>query len=193
VRLLAEGNEFEFTVRFENLDDYELGMLLWSLALENGMAHKMGLGKPLGLGSVKIEVKELRTTCRRTRYQNLFKKDENKFEEGLSDPVTNWQQEYVKLFENWMSGRFGTEFGKLLNICDLRAILRYPADTTTPIHYPLLPGENSKSYEWFMKNRNPDLIREDKAQVLPFPVVTNGVPGHLNRKITITKKKKKKS
>jgi len=53
------GSEFRFTVTFENLSEVELGLLLWTLKLEPGLAHKLGHGRPLGLGSVQIGIDEL--------------------------------------------------------------------------------------------------------------------------------------
>ena len=54
---LAEGNEFVFDIDFENLRDWELGLLLYSLELEDSLAHKLGLGKPLGFGTVQINIR----------------------------------------------------------------------------------------------------------------------------------------
>ncbi len=52
------GVRFTFTVHFENLRPEELGALWWALTLpgEPGKAyrHKLGMGKPLGMGAVKI-------------------------------------------------------------------------------------------------------------------------------------------
>jgi len=53
---LSEGNEFVFDVDFENLRDWELGLLLYSLELEDSLAHKLGMGKPHGLGTVQISI-----------------------------------------------------------------------------------------------------------------------------------------
>lgn len=59
-RVLTELNqEFRFAVTFENLSQAELGLLLWSLELETGLAHKLGHGRPLGLGSVEVKVDKL--------------------------------------------------------------------------------------------------------------------------------------
>lgn len=58
LQLLDFGNEFEFEVHFNNLNDDELGVLIYSLELENDLLHKIGKGKSLGLGSCKIEIKE---------------------------------------------------------------------------------------------------------------------------------------
>lgn len=58
LQLLDFGNEFEFEVHFNNLNDDELGVLIYSLELEDDLLHKIGKGKSLGLGSCKIEIKE---------------------------------------------------------------------------------------------------------------------------------------
>jgi len=39
---------------FENLCDVELGALLAALSLPDGCAHKLGMGKPLGFGSIRV-------------------------------------------------------------------------------------------------------------------------------------------
>lgn len=59
VQAIAPEQEFTFEVRFENLRDWELGLLIYSLNLEPGMAHKLGMAKPLGFGSVDISVEKV--------------------------------------------------------------------------------------------------------------------------------------
>lgn len=46
---------FKSKVHFENLSKLELGALLFALALPNECCHKIGMGKPLGLGSIRIK------------------------------------------------------------------------------------------------------------------------------------------
>lgn len=49
------GIKFCGRVRFENLDELELGALLTALELPADYRHHLGMGKPLGMGSVRIE------------------------------------------------------------------------------------------------------------------------------------------
>lgn len=59
----GEKNIFHFRVYFEKLTKSELEYLRWSLDFldrGNTFAHKMGRGKPYGLGSVKIKIEEVR-------------------------------------------------------------------------------------------------------------------------------------
>jgi hypothetical protein len=74
VNMVSENEIFQSRIRFENLTDVELGALLFALDLPDGCAHKLGMGKPLGLGTIKITPK-LTLINRDTRYQNIFDKD----------------------------------------------------------------------------------------------------------------------
>jgi len=68
---INKGATFHGRIRFENLSEVELGALLFALHLPEGLAHKIGMGKPLGLGSVKITPK-LYLSNRKQRYTDLF-------------------------------------------------------------------------------------------------------------------------
>lgn len=54
IRPVKAGVKFRGRVRFENLTDIELGALLEALQLPDDCCHRLGMGKPLGLGSVRI-------------------------------------------------------------------------------------------------------------------------------------------
>jgi CRISPR-associated protein (TIGR03986 family) len=55
---LRPGLTFKARIRFENLTDAELGALYAAIQLPAGMAHKFGMGRNLGLGSVRVELTE---------------------------------------------------------------------------------------------------------------------------------------
>lgn len=83
--------EFKFRIRYENLSGNELGALLFALNLPEGCAHKIGMGKPYGLGSVKI-TPELYVSKRDKRYLALFNNDgwelaETKQGDGAIDEI----------------------------------------------------------------------------------------------------------
>ncbi len=62
------GVTFAGRVQFDNLADVELGALLEALQLPESCAHKIGMGKPLGLGSVRIDVESVTFIDRQARY-----------------------------------------------------------------------------------------------------------------------------
>ncbi|MDS4060274.1 MAG: TIGR03986 family CRISPR-associated RAMP protein [Candidatus Contendobacter sp.] len=55
IRPVKSGMEFRGRVRFENLNQLELGALLAALELPANYRHHLGMGKPLGMGSVRVE------------------------------------------------------------------------------------------------------------------------------------------
>jgi CRISPR-associated protein (TIGR03986 family) len=71
IRPVRPGTTFKGRVRFENLTDLELGALLTVLQLPPNQRHRLGMGKPLGMGSVRITA-TLHLTDRAARYAALF-------------------------------------------------------------------------------------------------------------------------
>ncbi len=67
-KLLARGQDFVFDIAFDNLSTHELGLLLFALKPSPAFRHKLGLGKPIGLGSVEVKPEALHIVDRRRRY-----------------------------------------------------------------------------------------------------------------------------
>jgi CRISPR-associated protein (TIGR03986 family) len=68
IRPVKAGVTFAGRIHFENLTELELGALLHALELSEGCCHRIGMGKPLGLGSIRISVR-LKTVDRAARYR----------------------------------------------------------------------------------------------------------------------------
>lgn len=156
-KAIAENNTFVFQIRFENLDEIELGALLWSLSLEQGWHHRLGLAKPLGFGSIINTSVELRLLDRQKRYQELGERAETKL--GSDD----WQPRYVEPFKDALKKRHGRPFSELANYEDLEALLANKSDL--PIHYPR-PTVNAEpageQFKWFVENKR------NRHQALPL-------------------------
>jgi CRISPR-associated protein (TIGR03986 family) len=148
--VLEKGSKFTFTVHFENLAPVELGALLWALEMEDGWHHRLGLGKPLGFGSVRIKIKDAGTETLNpeTRYAAW---EDN----GWSPLPLERRQELVRQFKQAMADRYSvTSFEDLDNIRNMKALLTEPPEL--PIHYPRPtqePQEEGKNYEWFVGNK----------------------------------------
>lgn len=143
---LAPGAKFRFAIEFENLASVELGALLWSIEMENGMFHKLGMGKPLGFGSVKTTIKKMEILQPKERY-NSFNNS------GWKTIDIEKQKEWVKTFKTAMKDRYGKDFDSLENIMDLKAIL---SSIELPVHYPRSserPDPGGRNYQWFMENK----------------------------------------
>lgn len=70
---LQTGSMFNFTVSVDRVDEIELGALISSIALPESSAHKLGLGKAFGCGSVRIEIDLEHSTIgpTATRYSSI--------------------------------------------------------------------------------------------------------------------------
>jgi CRISPR-associated protein (TIGR03986 family) len=140
-----DRGSFTFSVKFTNLQEAELGALLWSLQLEEGMNHHLGYGKPLGLGSVTMDVDKL-----------LIEEDHDYLWDD--DTLTVSEAEtYVDSFKEKMREAYGKKFDILANTADLKAI-HTPA-LENPIRYPSeVPFE--KQFKWFMDNNKANVPQQ---------------------------------
>ena len=90
IKHIKPGIRFRFRIYFENLSERELGALCWILNPlgdpKKEYCHQLGMGKPLGMGAVKLEA-TLYTIDRKKRYSTLF--NESKWETGISNGGQN--------------------------------------------------------------------------------------------------------
>lgn len=71
IRPLATGTEFSARIDFTSLEPDEFAALLHAITLLPDMRHKIGYGKPIGLGSIRLEITELHLVDYATRYSNF--------------------------------------------------------------------------------------------------------------------------
>jgi len=164
--VLERDNNFTFTIDFTNLAPVELGALLWALEMkyqdaagqEQRLFHRLGFAKPLGFGSVTINIDQLEVLSPQKRYGSLDQR-------GWS-PITrdDWNEKYIAPFQAAMAARYGEEFYSLENIKDLKALLSEPKQCDH-IHYPRPPYKDApdkdatkpdpagKQFEWFVGNK----------------------------------------
>ncbi|MBZ2175782.1 TIGR03986 family CRISPR-associated RAMP protein [Schnuerera sp. xch1] len=81
---LKEGTIFNGRIYFNNLEDDELGLLLWALRLNDNSYQNIGLAKPYGFGRVKVEELQLYIEDIDKKYSSfcfdyMLKEDENRF------------------------------------------------------------------------------------------------------------------
>ena len=171
--VLKPGAQFTFTLEFENLTPVELGALLWVLELEEGDKkgyHRLGFAKPLGFGSVKLEIEALKIMDPLSRYTSLSA--EGGWYNGLPQKA-----EWIKKFRGVMAVLYAQSFNDLPNVRDVMAVLGEPP--VLPIHYPRpphppdhKPDPKGKNFEWFVGNkRGPKLalkLAEEDTEGLPL-------------------------
>lgn len=147
VEPLMPDKTFSFTVTFENLTNHELGCLLYSLQPAPAFHHKLGLGKPLGLGTVKCAIEKVEILTRHTRYAEDDVFSTVRFHETWT-PATDV---FAKLHQEFRDGMNPA-------VRDAIETLGDPAKVTHPVHYPqvaTIPDADLEleSYRWFVVNQ----------------------------------------
>lgn len=152
VESVLPGARFTFTIDFENLSSFELGLLLWALALPDVPegAYHLGLGKPIGLGSVALRIRRIQLMDRKARYESVFATgitvdvgsdphDANATIDINAAPFSDYLNYFRSQMETWSGG---TVFTALPNIADLSVILSRsrPAQATLPSHLAGAPS-----------------------------------------------------
>ena len=133
IKPIDKGSQFAFSVQFTNLEPVELQTLLYALNLEPGMRHKLGYGKPAGLGSVRFDITKLTLIDYAKRYTtNQGTKEYNK-DDNLKCYLSTQTQGFTDNTDS-----------QTLNA--LRRIWRWDPNSTTTYGYP--------DQKWFNKNPN---------------------------------------
>jgi CRISPR-associated protein (TIGR03986 family) len=175
IKPMAKDVTFTFTIHFENLTSVELGALLWVLdiAKDEHYRLKLGMGKPLGLGSIKIE-SELYLSDRKKRYAQLFDSD-NRWNAGES-PDNN-QQDFKINFESYILGKLNepeeqyNSFYSIARIKMLLAMLCWPGPSVEETRYMEIERDKTKGYLGKPAKESDRTVNEYKERlVLPTPL-----------------------
>jgi len=103
--------KFMARLRFADITEKELGCLLMVLELPNGCFHKLGMGKPYGLGSIEIKP-NLTTIDLEKRYSLLIDSSTNEWEEGTTKADIN---SFKNSFTVYMNNQLGTSYSDFLS------------------------------------------------------------------------------
>lgn len=151
VELCKPESRFTFDIFFEKITETQLHELLWTITIgendENGVQmHKLGHGKPLGLGSVKLVVDEI--VMRSFNSDTLEYQIENTSQEQINDILATVP------FDT--TGKPYEEFMQLTRFDGLSAIMeKRKSDICYPIADDGKGSKNSKaSHQWFIRNRS---------------------------------------
>lgn len=159
---------FEFNIHFINLSAVELGAIAWLLQLPNQAFHRFGGGKPLGFGSVRLELVPEKSDIRSgaelmERYRSLNDQS-NKCE--VTDLIAAFKKAvwsgYGSGFRDKSDQETAEEYQKLIDekfseVSFIAAFLRVAQgfNDKLPIHYPRTtkaPNPDGESFKWFVEN-----------------------------------------
>jgi hypothetical protein len=122
---LDYNTQFRFRVDFTALEADEFGALLFAIALEEQMRHKIGYGKPLGLGSVYLQPMKLTLIDYAARYRAGASGGKTELE---GDPMWHVLYEHMDDFLHNQVVPIALD--------DLRRIWRWEPDPNVTYHYP---------------------------------------------------------
>lgn len=122
IKPIKAGVSFKFSIHFENLSDVELGALLWVLDIAQDDKYRLslGMGKPLGMGAVKI-THHLHLSKRQERYEKLFI-DEQKWFTGYVDQPDR-PERYITEFDQYIRNQIGATEVSLKEVRRIKMLL----------------------------------------------------------------------
>ncbi len=172
---IKSGVSFWFHIDFDNLSRYELGMLLYALSPTSSFRHKIGMGKPLGLGTVYIQPVALQEIDRQKRYcdDDIFSPPGryssttvfpgvlngdippacySGIREGEADQTIMERQQQLETIKEEFTSTIPREIRNAL------ALIGDPEKVRYPVHYPLQESQTNyedEGFKWFVENENP--------------------------------------
>lgn len=169
------GAEFCFDLYVHNLSAVELGALLWLLDLPDDCFHRFGGGKPLGFGSVRLEITDLDV---RTGDELPARYSGWTTDGGRADP----RDASVDAFKSAILRAYATDgqtsFEEVPFIKAFLVACRGHQDER-PTHYPRAtadgqpgpPSPDGESFKWFVENE-----RKGAQYALPHLTQDKGLP-----------------
>ena len=169
MELLKPHAEFTFRVYFDKISTQQLQELEWALTLgentkDSKLCYKIGHGKPLGLGSVKIVIeKQIERSFSDGSYSLQFKNVPDKIEAGTLKNSAGYQ--------DWLT------------------ISRFDAMNGISVSYPYIVSSNDTkarkndiaSHQWFSRFKKDGCVlptisetSEQGKLLYPYRLITNG-------------------
>jgi CRISPR/Cas system CSM-associated protein Csm3 (group 7 of RAMP superfamily) len=153
---LEAGQCFEFKVHFDNLSAAELELLKTALCPESNYQHRLGYGKPLGLGSVSVNI------CT----------ESYKSQQRYS--IDGWQSYWADAQIN--TPKVDTTLIDAASLQTLRT-LGNPAKLTHEVRPPLdykqlkatdQNARETETFNWFVENDNPKQSKKQNGRPPPL-------------------------
>jgi len=182
VHPVPAGTTFTFTIHFENLTAVELGALLWTLQLPGApgerYCHKLGLGKPVGLGSAQIGAK-LHLSDRVERYRQLF--DDAAWRptaQAAETPAEPYQAAFEAFMMPAADAAPARSFAATPRMRMLLAMLRWPGPGVDETRYLRIKPQNEYRYRPVLPNPLyvVDSVERDLADAAPRARVEQAAP-----------------
>ena len=149
VRPIPKRTDFSFDIHFENISEAELGLLITTIQPSSDpkekFSHRLGLGKPIGLGHICLSIENITSINRIDRYsiENLLVKRSTDYsdEEKASARKAAIKKEYVNKTTL-------DELKTLYNPDNIKHIVSYPFNSMENQQ----PSGEEEGFQWFTWN-----------------------------------------
>ena len=174
-----QGTSFTGQIRFTNLSEEELGMLLWSLILEKNSQQNIGKGKPYGYGRIAVSLKQLKILNPDALYGG-----DTLCLEPYQDQKGQWEEYVAKAKKNMTQflGKDVMEYPPVRDFLLMKNVDEIPDDSKT--HYMSIEGRES-DYQERTKNQIPldtigVVLGKEKRKAQPSGSQGGGYRGNSN-------------
>lgn len=186
IRPIDAGQEFFFHLDFDNLTEEEFRLLLYALRPSDGFQHKLGMGKALGLGSVRIDLLGYFEVDRQARYSEEGLDGHRYARAILGQGVApeSWPERYRLEKGAAASAENGLEqerdaYQNVVPAAVRRALelLGDPANLLHPVSQPLVEDNENPEKEtflWYVANERsgqPQMLRPIEANTAAIPTL----------------------
>jgi hypothetical protein len=127
IQPLDYDTQFHFRIDFTNLETDEFAALMLAIVLEDGMRHKIGYGKPLGLGSISLAPTSLTLIDYAARYTQSTSDQGKTTLQG--EAMWNFLDDHIDSFSK-------KHLLQKIAMDDLRRIWHWKPDPDIDYHYP---------------------------------------------------------
>jgi len=187
IQPVKKGTEFFFHIDFNNLNEWELGMLCYALRPTEEFRHKLGMGKSIGLGTVCIAPVGLFLIDREKRYATDDIFNNQRYHNAWVDNQVQLPQDFYSqeikaqdldnLPFTWQYLR--NKFRETMSIKVRQALelLGNPNKVTQQVHTPQVADQSleTETFNWFVENeknhRQSYLKPLDKAENSELPTL----------------------
>jgi CRISPR-associated protein (TIGR03986 family) len=172
---------FQFEIEITNLSSVELGALLWLLDLPSNHFHSLGGGKPLGFGSVHLDIEWRSTELHKGDWWSESYKalDYTETLNQNSEQNGTELQDCITRFKQAIGNAYGG--GDFERASFIAAFTRSAAgfEDGKPLHYPrasktrqrhegtIAPNPQGESFKWFAANER--TAKQDGGPKLSLP------------------------
>ncbi|MEU2801188.1 TIGR03986 family CRISPR-associated RAMP protein [Streptomyces sp. NPDC007117] len=177
---IAPGSTCTFTLTVTDLTTIELGALAWLLALPEHHCHRLGFAKPLGFGSVRLDIDPDGTADLRTgdQWRTSYRTLDPDADRPTDDPHALLDHAR-RAFETALSTAYGRPAAETPHLAAFLAVAAGPVDAA--VHYPrtrdldtapsarVPPDPDGNNYTWFTANETIERgeVREGRGLSLP--------------------------